>query len=149
MIASSSSILFISLWSKDLFKIFFAKFFTPLAFWRLKPQLLSDDIDSLNMLLHGSTVATNAVLEHKFSGLGLLVTSGFRDMIEIARQSVPDGYGNSFFWVKPPRLVPLNLVREIKGRLKFDGTEIDPINDEIALNSISELVDEGVNCIAV
>ncbi len=109
----------------------------------------NDDIDSLNMLLHGSTVATNAVLEHKFSGLGLLVTSGFRDMIEIARQSVPDGYGNSFFWVKPPRLVPLNLVREIKGRLKFDGTEIDPINDEIALNSISELVDEGVNCIAV
>ena len=79
----------------------------------------NDDIDSLNMLLHGSTVATNAVLEHKFSGLGLLVTSGFRDMIEIARQSVPDGYGNSFFWVKPPRLVPLNLVREIKGRLKF------------------------------
>ena len=108
-----------------------------------------DNVNSMNMLLHGSTVATNAVLEHKFSGLGLLVTSGFRDMIEIARQSVPDGYGNSFFWVKPPRLVPLHLVREIKGRLKFDGTEIEPINDEIALNSISELVDEGVNCIGV
>ena len=44
------------------------------------------------MLLHGSTVATNAVLEHKFDGLGLLVTRGFRHMIEIARQSVPDGY---------------------------------------------------------
>ena len=108
-----------------------------------------DNVNNLNMLLHGSTVATNAVLEHKFSGLGLLVTSGFRDMIEIARQSVPDGYGNSFFWVKPPRLVPLHLVREIKGRLRFDGTEIEPINDEIALNSISELVDEGVNCIGV
>ena len=53
------------------------------------------------MLLHGSTVATNAVLEHKFDGLGLLVTKGFRHLIEIARQSVPDGYGNSFFWVKP------------------------------------------------
>ena len=51
----------------------------------------------VHMLLHGSTVATNAVLEHKFDGLGLLVTKGFRHLIEIARQSVPDGYGNSFF----------------------------------------------------
>ncbi len=74
------------------------------------------------MLLHGSTVATNAVLEHKFDGLGLIVTRGFRHMIEIARQSVPDGYGNSFFWVKPQRLVPLHLVREVPGRLRFDGT---------------------------
>src|SRR5690348_9589669 len=41
----------------------------------------------VRMLLHGSTVATNAVLEHKFDGLGLLVTRGFRHMIEIARQS--------------------------------------------------------------
>ena len=67
----------------------------------------------VHMLLHGSTVATNAVLEHKFDGLGLLVTKGFRHLIEIARQSVPDGYGNSFFWVKPRRLVPLHLVREV------------------------------------
>src|ERR1700752_234320 len=44
----------------------------------------------LRMMLHGSTVATNAVLEHKFAGLGLLVTRGFRHMIEIAGQSVPD-----------------------------------------------------------
>ena len=63
---------------------------------------------NISIMLHGSTVATNAVLEHKFDGLGLLVTKGFRHMIEIARQSVPDGYGNSFFWVKPPRLVPLH-----------------------------------------
>ena len=57
-----------------------------------------DNLSSqLETVLHGSTVATNAVLEHKFDGLGLLVTNGFRHMIEIARQSVPDGYGNSFF----------------------------------------------------
>ena len=83
----------------------------------------------LEMLLHGSTVATNAVLEHKFDGLGLIVTRGFRHMIEIARQSVPDGYGNSFFWVKPQRLVPLHLVREIPGRLRFDGSEVEPIDE--------------------
>ncbi|MCA3575052.1 MAG: hydantoinase/oxoprolinase family protein, partial [Aestuariivirga sp.] len=105
--------------------------------------------DEVSMLLHGSTVATNAVLEHKFDGLGLLVTRGFRHMIEIARQSVPDGYGNSFFWVKPPRLVPLHLVREIPGRMKFDGTELEPIDPAATLAAVRELVEDGVKCLAV
>ena len=73
------------------------------------------------------------MLEHKFDGLGLLVTKGFRHLIEIARQSVPDGYGNSFFWVKPRRLVPLHLVREVPGRLRFDGSELEPL-DEAAVD---------------
>ena len=103
----------------------------------------------LSMLLHGSTVATNAVLEHKFDGLGLIVTRGFRHMIEIARQSVPDGYGNSFFWVKPPRLVPLHLVREVPGRMKFDGSELEPIDEEATLQAVRELVEDGVRCIGV
>lgn len=103
----------------------------------------------LQMLLHGSTVATNAVLEHKFSGLGLIVTRGFRHMIEIARQSVPDGYGNSFFWVKPPRLVPLRLVREVGGRMNFSGDELEPLNEDETLQAVRELVDDGVKCIGV
>lgn len=103
----------------------------------------------LSLLLHGSTVATNAVLEHKFAGLGLVVTSGFRHLIEIARQSVPDGYGNSFFWVKPKRLVPLDLVREVPGRMKFDGTELAPIDEDETLEAVRELVEDGVTCIAV
>ncbi|MCB1376856.1 MAG: hydantoinase/oxoprolinase family protein [Alphaproteobacteria bacterium] len=105
--------------------------------------------EDVSMLLHGSTVATNAVLEHKFAGLGLIVTRGFRHMIEIARQSVPDGYGNSFFWVKPPRLVPLHLVREIPGRLKFDGSELEPIDERSTLAAVKELVEDGVRCIGV
>jgi N-methylhydantoinase A len=105
--------------------------------------------EDVSMLLHGSTVATNAVLEHKFGGLGLIVTRGFRHMIEIARQSVPDGYGNSFFWVKPPRLVPLHLVREVPGRMKFDGSEIEPIDAKATLEAVKELVEDGVKCIGV
>jgi len=103
----------------------------------------------VRMLLHGSTVATNAVLEHKFDGLGLLVTQGFRHLIEIARQSVPDGYGNSFFWVKPRRLVPLHLVREVPGRLRFDGGEIDPLDEAAVIAAVAELVEDGVRCVAV
>lgn len=103
----------------------------------------------LRMLLHGSTVATNAVLEHKFAGLGLLVTRGFRHLLEVARQSVPDGYGNSFFWVKPQRLVPLHLVREVPGRLRFDGSELEPIDEAATLAGVKELVEDGVRCIGV
>jgi len=100
-------------------------------------------------LLHGSTVATNAVLEHKFDGLGLIVTRGFRHMIEIARQSVPDGYGNSFFWVKPPRLVPLHLVREVPGRMTFEGEEIEPFDEAAARAAVGELVALDATCIGV
>src|SRR5581483_7277066 len=94
--------------------------------------------EDVSMLLHGSTVATNALLEHKFGGLGLIVTRGFRHMIEIARQSVPDGYGNSFFWVKPPRLVPLHLVREVPGRMRFDGSEIEPLDEAAVITAVQE-----------
>ena len=103
----------------------------------------------VHMLLHGSTVATNAVLEHKFDGLGLLVTKGFRHLIEIARQSVPDGYGNSFFWVKPRRLVPLHLVREVPGRLRFDGSELEALDEAAVIAGVQELVEDGVRCVAV
>ena len=103
----------------------------------------------VSVVLHGSTVATNAVPEHKFDGLGLLVTKGFRHIIEIARQSVPDGYGNSFFWVKPPRLVPLHLVREVPGRMLHDGSEAEPLDEAAALAAADELVELGVKCLAV
>ena len=52
---------------------------------------------------HGTTVATNQLLEGKVGRLGFITTEGFEYMLEIARQSVPDGYGNSYFWVKPDR----------------------------------------------
>jgi len=100
-------------------------------------------------VLHGSTTATNAVLEHKFEGLGLIVTRGFRHIIEIARQSVPDGYGNSFFWVKSPRLVPLHLVREVVERLTYEGTVLTPLDETSVVRAAAELVELGVRCIGV
>ncbi|GAB4526207.1 MAG: hydantoinase/oxoprolinase family protein [Haliangiales bacterium] len=83
-------------------------------------------------LSHGTTVATNALLEERFSSLGLIVTRGFRHVLEIARQSVPEGYGNSYFWVKPDRIVPLELVAEVDERLDFRGEVIRPLDDDSA-----------------
>ena len=116
---------------------------------RKTAEIAGKTISDVSLVLHGSTTATNAVLEHKFDGLGLIVTDGFRHLIEIARQSVPDGYGNSYFWVKPPRLVPLHLVREVPGRLNFKGEEIAEFDESEVLKQVGELADQGVKCLAV
>ncbi len=81
-------------------------------------------------LAHGTTVATNALLQGEIRSLGLIVTEGFRHILEIARQSVPEGYGNSYFWVKPDRLVPLQYVREAGGRMTFRGEELRPLDEQ-------------------
>ncbi len=81
---------------------------------------------------HGTTVATNALLEERFPGLGLVTTEGFRHVLEIARQAVPRGYGNSYFWVKPERIVPLHRVREVPERMSFRGAVVRPLDEGAA-----------------
>ncbi|MDQ1716344.1 MAG: N-methylhydantoinase, partial [Pseudonocardiales bacterium] len=71
---------------------------------------------SLSAVSHGTTVATTQLLEGKVGALGFITTTGYEFLLEIARQSVPDGYGNSYFWVKPDRIVPADLVKTVAGR---------------------------------
>ena len=100
---------------------------------------------------HGTTVATNALLseEGSFPGLGLIVTRGFKHLLEIARQSVPQGYGNSYFWVKPERIVPLHLVREVTERVDFRGQVLQPIDLDEAEAAARWFRDQGIECIGV
>jgi N-methylhydantoinase A len=100
-------------------------------------------------LAHGTTVATNALLQGQISALGLIVTAGFRHIIEIARQSVPEGYGNSYFWVKPERIVPLHFVREVGGRLNFRGEELRPLDVESVRAAARFFRSHGVHAIGV
>ncbi len=87
------------------------------------------DGSAISAVSHGTTVATNQLLEGKVDRLGFVTTEGYDAMLEIARQSVPDGYGNSYFWVKPPRIVPRDLVRSVGGRLDFTGAEVRPFDE--------------------
>src|SRR5712691_5277225 len=105
--------------------------------------------DDVAGLAHGTTVATNALLQGPISGLGLIVTAGFRHILEIGRQSVPEGYGNSYFWVKPERIVPLHFVREVGGRLNFRGEEIRPL-DEASVHAAAQFFRrEGVRAVGI
>src|SRR5690606_24253456 len=98
---------------------------------------------------HGTTVATNQLLEGDVTGLGFITTEGYEFVLEIARQAVPDGYGNSYFWVKPPRIVPADLVKTVGGRLDFQGNEIRPFDEEGAVAVARWFRDHGINTIGV
>jgi N-methylhydantoinase A len=100
-------------------------------------------------VVHGTTVATNALLQEDFSGLGFITTHGFRHVLEIARQSVPDGYGNSYFWVKPDRIVPLHLVREVPERLDHTGAVLHPFDEEGAAAAARWFRGRGVTALGV
>jgi N-methylhydantoinase A len=103
----------------------------------------------LTAVCHGTTVATNQLLEGKVERLGFVTTEGFEFLLEIARQSVPDGYGNSYFWVKPPRIVPADLVRTVGGRLDHRGAELRPFDDEGARSVARWFRGRGVVAIGV
>ncbi|HEU5024230.1 MAG TPA: hydantoinase/oxoprolinase family protein [Spirillospora sp.] len=104
------------------------------------------DVASLS---HGTTVATNRLLEDRIDDLGFVTTEGFESMLEIARQSVPDGYGNSYFWVKPPRIVPAHRVRAVGGRLDHTGAELRPFDAESAVAAARWFRDAGIRAIGV
>src|SRR6202048_4369237 len=105
--------------------------------------------DSIAGLAHGTTVATNALLQGEINSLGLIVNGGFRHILEIARQSVPEGYGNSYFWVKPDRIVPLQFVREVGGRLDFRGNELRTLDEASVGDAAKFFRAQGIRAIGI
>jgi N-methylhydantoinase A len=98
---------------------------------------------------HGTTVATNQLLEAKIGDIGFITTEGYEFVLEIARQSVPDGYGNSYFWVKPPRIVTADRVRTVRGRLDFHGEQVRPFDEPGAVEVARWFRHQGIDTIGV
>ena len=100
-------------------------------------------------VFHGTTVATNAILERKYDRLGLIVTGGYREVLECARQTVPGEFGDITTWIKPPRVVPLELVRETSARMDVAGHEVRPVDPDQIRGFAREFKQSGVPAIAV
>jgi N-methylhydantoinase A len=109
----------------------------------------ADRAAAIEAVSHGTTVATNQLLEGKVDRLGFITTEGYDAMLEIARQSVPDGYGNSYFWVKPDRIVPRDLVRSVRGRLDHTGAEVRPFDEEQAREVARWFKGQGIDTLGV
>jgi N-methylhydantoinase A len=103
----------------------------------------------LRAICHGTTVATNALLQGQIDNLALIVTKGFRHVLEIARQSVPEGYGNSYFWVKPDRIVPVHRVFEVDERLDFTGGVIRELDEAGVAGVARRLQKRGLSAVGV
>src|SRR3954447_23451892 len=103
--------------------------------------------DAIAELLHGTTVASNAMLEHKGARTGLITTKGFRDVLEIRNLRMPRLYDMS--WTKPPPLVERRLRVEVDERVNAEGGVDRALDTASVERAVRFLVDEGVEAIAV
>ena len=98
-------------------------------------------------VIHGTTVATNAIVEKKGARTGLITTKGFRDILEIGRMRTPRLY--DLTWRKPPPLVARELRREADERVTADGVVLRPLDEESVREATNILTSKGVTSIAI
>jgi N-methylhydantoinase A len=102
---------------------------------------------AIDGVVHGTTVATNAVLERRGALTALVTTEGFRDVLELRRLRIPRMYEP--FWRKPDPLVPRRLRFEIAERMAADGTVLRPLDEAEAREIAERLRDAEVESVAV
>ncbi len=99
-------------------------------------------------VLHGTTVATNAILEGKGAKAGLLTTAGLRHVLEIGRHDIPR-HENLYAWVKPRRPIPPEQVMEARERLDSEGGIVTPLDEADVRAAAAEFRRLGVQAVAV
>lgn len=112
------------------------------ALGRLDPKLTEGA-----EILHGSTVATNALIERKGARVGLIVTEGFRDIVFLQRQDRAQMYDLKL--IKPEPLVDRSDIVEVDERLDENGKPLRSLNVDQARSAVKQLIDQGVEAIAV
>ncbi|MEU4836479.1 hydantoinase/oxoprolinase family protein [Streptosporangium sp. NPDC023615] len=104
-------------------------------------------LSEIGQVLHGTTVATNAILEGKGARVGLVTTAGFRQVLQIARSFVPGGLAGWIIWPKPEPLAALEDTIEAVERVASDGSVVVPLDEDALRASLSRL--RGVEALAV
>lgn len=105
------------------------------------------DPDNINYLAHGTTVATNALIEKKGAKLGLITTKGFKDLMEIGWQKRPSLY--DLLKPKPESLIPAGLKCEVEERILYDGTVRTALNEDSVRKVLLYFKKQKVEAIAV
>lgn len=100
----------------------------------------------LDLVIHGTTATTNAVLERKVARVGLVTTEGFRDVLELGRRTRPKPYG--LFGTFEP-LIPRELRREVPERVMADGGIRVPLDEEAVRAAVRALRDEGCEALVI
>lgn len=101
------------------------------------------DPAQIRRVMHGTTVATNAVLTGKGARVGLLTTRGFKQVLQVARSFCPGGLGGWVSYVKKPLLAPLELTVEADERIGADGSVVTPLDADALRSTLEALRKRG------
>ena len=107
------------------------------------------DAGGIGEVLHGTTVATNAILEGKGAKVGLVTTQGFRQVLQIARSYVPGGLAGWIIWPKPEPLAALENTVEAVERVDTHGEVVIALDEEQVRASLERLADRGIEALCV
>ena len=110
-------------------------------------ELHEVDASTIDYFVHGTTLGVNTLIQRTGSRTGLLVTKGFRDVLEIGRLRLPDP--TNYFVEKTPPLAPRRLVKEVDERILASGEVLKPLDHGQLHAAVEELVALGVDSIAV
>jgi N-methylhydantoinase A len=112
-------------------------------------ELAQIDPDEIKLILHGTTVATNAVLEGKGAVVGLITTSGFEQILHVARSQTPGPLAGWIIMQKPDPLAPLYLTRGVSARMNAQGKELQALNEAEARIFIRDLYEQGIQALTI
>ena len=104
---------------------------------------------ALDYVMHGTTVATNAMLEAKGARVGLVTTQGFGQILHLARSQTPGPLAGWIIMVKPDPPAALEDTREAKERMSAEGEPIEPVDREQVAGIVRDLVESGVETLTV
>ncbi|MFT2092777.1 hydantoinase/oxoprolinase family protein [Paraglaciecola sp. 2405UD69-4] len=101
------------------------------------------DVSKIDRVMHGTTVATNAVLTGKGAKVGLVTTKGYKHVLQVARSFCPGGLGGWVSFVKKPLLAPLELTIEADERVGADGQIVDVLDEDSLRTELKALLATG------
>ena len=101
------------------------------------------DPNQVELVMHGTTVATNAVLTGKGATVALLTTSGYKHVLQVARSFCPGGLGGWVSYIKKPLLAPLELTIEAQERMGADGKTVTELDEDALRKDLQALKEKG------
>lgn len=107
------------------------------------------DVVTLSAVHHGTTVATDIILEQKGAKVAVIVTEGYKDILQTRRSQVPGGLASWIIWKKPEPLAPLELTVEVPGRLDTNGKEVRPLDEEALRKRLHPIAQHNPDAVTI
>ncbi|WAX95699.1 hydantoinase/oxoprolinase family protein [Aminobacter sp. NyZ550] len=103
-------------------------------------------IADIDLIVHGTTTTTNAVLERRLAKTGMITTRGFRDVIELGRRTRPQPYGMTGVFVP---VIPRNLRLEVTERVEASGRVREPLDENEVRRAVNQLAAAGCEALVI